>query len=340
MSPKAREAALMIVTDPVSNKAVLRPRQIQEMVESSQKVTSDIAANYSQQPEALKEINSASVVNQPGSWKRISRQSPGNGYDVDMSVIMNISDRGKRKCENLTDCGEGKGRSEGHDIEDVQIGLWARSGCAAALCYEDIESFGEILSFWAKELSEERRTANNTQSSLLQFAIASTEIDRRGVRRCSTNQATTALLRRCSRFLTTHQFTKSPQHHFGLRKSAASSLAACTGAACVQPGNHRLTVEPRPSVTDAVIFTKSSDCMSHSIKSLFYELGASPAVYEIDRDPRGRELEMALQRLGCKPTVPAIFIGGMFVGSAKDVLAAHLTGSLKDMLIAAKAIWF
>ncbi|KNA07964.1 hypothetical protein SOVF_167020 [Spinacia oleracea] len=89
----------------------------------------------------------------------------------------------------------------------------------------------------------------------------------------------------------------------------------------------------------AVIFTKSSDCMCHSIKSLFHELGASPAVYEIDRDPRGREVELALQRLGCKPTVPAIFIGGMFVGSAKDVLAAHLTGSLKEMLIAAKAIW-
>ncbi|KAK9726232.1 hypothetical protein RND81_05G200400 [Saponaria officinalis] len=89
-----------------------------------------------------------------------------------------------------------------------------------------------------------------------------------------------------------------------------------------------------------VIFTKSSDCMSHSIKTLFHDLGASPAVYEIDRDPRGRDLEMTLQRLGCKPTVPAVFIGGKFVGSVKDVLAAHLTGSLKDMLIEAKAIWF
>ncbi|KNA20600.1 hypothetical protein SOVF_050820 [Spinacia oleracea] len=90
----------------------------------------------------------------------------------------------------------------------------------------------------------------------------------------------------------------------------------------------------------AVIFAKSTDCMCHSIKTLFYDLGASPAVYELDSDPSGRELECALQKLGCKPTVPAVFIGGRFVGSAKDVLAAHLTGSLKEMLIAAKAIWF
>lgn len=90
----------------------------------------------------------------------------------------------------------------------------------------------------------------------------------------------------------------------------------------------------------AVIFAKSSCCMSHSITTLFHDLGANPAVYEIDHDPRGREMEWALQKLGCKPTVPAVFIGGKFVGSAKDVLAAHLKGSLKDMLIDAKAIWF
>ena len=90
----------------------------------------------------------------------------------------------------------------------------------------------------------------------------------------------------------------------------------------------------------AVIFAKSSCCMCHSIVTLFHDLGANPAVYEIDHDPRGREMELALQRLGCKPTVPAVFIGGRFVGSTKDVLAAHLKGSLKAMLIDAKAIWF
>ncbi|KAL3531427.1 hypothetical protein ACH5RR_010749 [Cinchona calisaya] len=90
----------------------------------------------------------------------------------------------------------------------------------------------------------------------------------------------------------------------------------------------------------AVIFTKSSCCMCHSIKALFYELGASPAIHELDQDSCGREMERALRSLGCNPTVPAVFIGGQFVGSAKDVISLHVDGSLKQLLINARAIWF
>ncbi|XP_010523993.1 PREDICTED: glutaredoxin-C11-like [Tarenaya hassleriana] len=98
----------------------------------------------------------------------------------------------------------------------------------------------------------------------------------------------------------------------------------------------------------AGIFTKSSCCMCHSIKwvesidshSLFYELGASPAIHELDRDPEGHEMERALRSLGSNPTVPAVFVGGKYVGSAKDIISFHVDGSLKQMLKDAKAIWF
>ncbi|XP_021911343.1 glutaredoxin-C11 [Carica papaya] len=89
-----------------------------------------------------------------------------------------------------------------------------------------------------------------------------------------------------------------------------------------------------------VIFTKSSCCMCHSIKALFYELGASPAIHELDQDVNGREMEWALRSLGCNPAVPAVFIGGKYVGCAKDVISLHVDGSLKHMLMEAKAIWF
>ncbi|KAL4296047.1 hypothetical protein GQ457_12G005420 [Hibiscus cannabinus] len=56
-----------------------------------------------------------------------------------------------------------------------------------------------------------------------------------------------------------------------------------------------------------VIFSKSSCCMCHAIKRLFYEQGVSPAIYELDEDVRGKEMERALMRLGCNPTVPAVF---------------------------------
>ncbi|KAK4748973.1 hypothetical protein SAY87_026422 [Trapa incisa] len=90
----------------------------------------------------------------------------------------------------------------------------------------------------------------------------------------------------------------------------------------------------------AVIFTKSSCFMCHSIKSLFYELGASPEIHELDKELSGQEMEWALRGLGCNPAVPAIFIGGRYVGSAKDVISLHVDGTLKEMLIDAKAIWF
>ncbi|KAF3952484.1 hypothetical protein ACB098_10G089900 [Castanea mollissima] len=90
----------------------------------------------------------------------------------------------------------------------------------------------------------------------------------------------------------------------------------------------------------AVIFTKSSCFMCHSIKQLFYELGASPEIHELDQDANGREMEYALRGLGCTPSVPAVFIGGKYVGSAKDIISLHVDGSLKQMLIDARAIWF
>ncbi|KAJ9181957.1 hypothetical protein P3X46_006000 [Hevea brasiliensis] len=62
-----------------------------------------------------------------------------------------------------------------------------------------------------------------------------------------------------------------------------------------------------------VIFSKSSCCMCHATNGLFYEQGMSPAIYELDEDPKGKEMEWALMRLGCNPSVPAVFIGGKFV---------------------------
>lgn len=88
-----------------------------------------------------------------------------------------------------------------------------------------------------------------------------------------------------------------------------------------------------------VIFSKSKCCMCHAMKRLFYEQGVSPTVYEVDEQPRGREMELALINLGCTPPVPAVFVGGKLVGSPRNVLTLHLDGSLKKMLKDAGALW-
>lgn len=88
-----------------------------------------------------------------------------------------------------------------------------------------------------------------------------------------------------------------------------------------------------------VIFSKSSCCMSHTIKTLFCDFGVNPAVHELDEIPRGREIEQALSRLGCSPSVPTVFIGGELVGGANEVMSLHLNRSLIPMLKKAGALW-
>ncbi|GFP81926.1 monothiol glutaredoxin-s4 [Phtheirospermum japonicum] len=88
-----------------------------------------------------------------------------------------------------------------------------------------------------------------------------------------------------------------------------------------------------------VIFSKSSCCMSHTVRTLFSDFGVNPTVYELDEISRGREIEQALTRLGCNPTVPAVFIGGELVGGANEVMSLHLQRALRPMLKRAGALW-
>ncbi|KAE9594612.1 hypothetical protein Lal_00037448 [Lupinus albus] len=88
-----------------------------------------------------------------------------------------------------------------------------------------------------------------------------------------------------------------------------------------------------------VIFSKSSCCMCHTIKTLFSEFGVNPSVHELDEIPKGKDIEQALSRLGCSPSVPAVFIGGEFVGGTNEVMSLHLNRTLIPMLRNAGALW-
>ncbi|CAL4898891.1 unnamed protein product [Urochloa decumbens] len=89
-----------------------------------------------------------------------------------------------------------------------------------------------------------------------------------------------------------------------------------------------------------VIFTRSQCPMCHTVLSLFSELNVYPAVHELDKDPRGREMERELaRRLGRAPPVPAVFVGGKLIGSTDMIMSLHLSGKLVPMLMAAGAIW-
>lgn len=90
-----------------------------------------------------------------------------------------------------------------------------------------------------------------------------------------------------------------------------------------------------------VVFSISSCCMCHAIKTLLSDLGCSPLVYEIDEEPAVyREMKKALARLvGRKTLVPVVFIGGRLVGSTEQVMSLHLGGNLVPLLRQAGAVW-
>ncbi|XP_008796225.1 glutaredoxin-C1-like [Phoenix dactylifera] len=89
-----------------------------------------------------------------------------------------------------------------------------------------------------------------------------------------------------------------------------------------------------------VIFSLSSCCMCHTVKTLFSDLGVSPAIHELDEDPKGKDMERALAKmLGRSPPVPAVFIGGNLVGPTDKIMSLHLSGKLVPLLRDAGAIW-
>ena len=99
------------------------------------------------------------------------------------------------------------------------------------------------------------------------------------------------------------------------------------------------TVRRLGSEKPVVIFSKGNCCISQAIKMLIRSIGANPAVCELDHHPKGRDIENALLTLGCNPSVPAVFIGKLFVGGSTEVLSLNIRGKLKPLLIEANAIW-
>lgn len=88
-----------------------------------------------------------------------------------------------------------------------------------------------------------------------------------------------------------------------------------------------------------VIFSKSSCCMSHSIQTLISGFGAKMTVYELDQFSNGQEIEKALVQMGCKPSVPAVFIGQQLIGGANQVMTLQVKNQLATLLRRAGAIW-
>ncbi|XP_061369422.1 monothiol glutaredoxin-S1-like [Gastrolobium bilobum] len=88
-----------------------------------------------------------------------------------------------------------------------------------------------------------------------------------------------------------------------------------------------------------VIFSKSTCCMSHTATALIRSFGYYPSVIEVDKLPNGLQVERALVQLGCRPSVPAVFIGQQFIGGTDELIKLNVQNKLAQLLLNAKAIF-
>ncbi|KAL2252117.1 glutaredoxin-C9-like [Sesamum indicum] len=90
-----------------------------------------------------------------------------------------------------------------------------------------------------------------------------------------------------------------------------------------------------------VVLTISGCCMCHVVKQLLLGLGVGPTIVELDRDSSGADLQAFLFRLSGQrqPALPAVFVGGRFLGGTETVLACHINGTLVPLLKDVGALW-
>ncbi|CAK7350179.1 unnamed protein product [Dovyalis caffra] len=91
-----------------------------------------------------------------------------------------------------------------------------------------------------------------------------------------------------------------------------------------------------------VVFSLSGCCMCTVAKRLLFGLGVGPTVIELDRHYAGPDIQAVLFQLasdGQQQLVPAIFVGGKFLGGVETLMACHINGTLVPLLKDAGALW-
>ncbi|XP_061358152.1 glutaredoxin-C9-like [Gastrolobium bilobum] len=94
------------------------------------------------------------------------------------------------------------------------------------------------------------------------------------------------------------------------------------------------------SCNAVVVFSMSDCCMSTVAKRLLFSLGVGPTVVELDEQDNGPGIQAVLYQLaGAHQPVPAVFIGGKFLGGVQTLMASHINGTLVPLLKEAGALW-
>ncbi|KAI8530919.1 hypothetical protein RHMOL_Rhmol11G0097400 [Rhododendron molle] len=92
------------------------------------------------------------------------------------------------------------------------------------------------------------------------------------------------------------------------------------------------------SENPVVIFSRPSCCMCHVMKRLLSTIGVHPTVIELDDHEIPALPSSSDGDSSSSAGAPAVFIGGSRVGGLENLVALHLTGHLRAMLVEAGAL--
>ncbi|KAJ1432831.1 Thioredoxin-like superfamily [Sesbania bispinosa] len=111
-----------------------------------------------------------------------------------------------------------------------------------------------------------------------------------------------------------------------------------------QPLEHKMTpdeIVQQLTSSYAVVIFSGNDCwMSRMVKHLIFSLGVGPKVVELDEHVDGPGIRDVLRQFSGKPEpIPAIFIGGKFIGGVDSLVTYHLNNKLVPHLKEAGALW-
>ncbi|KAF2305474.1 hypothetical protein GH714_005604 [Hevea brasiliensis] len=101
-----------------------------------------------------------------------------------------------------------------------------------------------------------------------------------------------------------------------------------------QPDNPYMIVRTLASNNAVVLFSMSGCCMCTVAKCLLFGLGVGPTIVELDHHSTGPDIQTVLFQLakeGQQP-VPAVFVGGEFLGGIETLMACHINGTLVPLL--------
>lgn len=126
------------------------------------------------------------------------------------------------------------------------------------------------------------------------------------------------------------------------------SSDAAAAAEVVAEASHGGAIISRPyemvrqlgSCNAVVVFSSSGCPMCTVAERLLFSLGVGPTIVVLDHHVEGPDIREVLRELadGQQP-VPAVFIGGKFLGGVEALMACHINGNLVPLLKHSGALW-